>query len=221
MGGLLFVDMSVYFILLIFIDANITGELILVSESATFIILQELGYTFQESLRIVGLVKSLVKCFEVRAEYIGAKKKKGIRGTIYKCAQEHKACYSLERSKSIYYDGSSNDLKIALLFRERGEADSFCVFLSHWYFNNPLTVQPGDVVVEDKTVMYVAESDLNKVLLSDYDPTDSESAIQTLEELACCGFILRIPCQCSEREFSSRTTPEYRTSRSFHSQSSY
>ena len=171
-----------YWLLLIFvIDANITGELVLLLELST---LMTLGYTLQESLRIVGLVKSLVKCFEVRAKYIGAKNKKGIRGTIYKCAQEHKACYSLERSKSIYYDGSSNDLKIALLFRERGEADSFCVFLSHWYFNNPLTVQPGDVVIEDKKVMYVAESDLNKVLLSEYVPTDSESPIQTLEELA-------------------------------------
>jgi len=162
-------------------DANITGELVLLLELST---LMTLGYTLQESLRIVCLVKSLVKCFEVRAKYIGAKNKKGIRGTIYKCAQEHKACYSLERSKSIYYDGSSNDLKIALLFRERGEADSFCVFLSHWYFNNPLTAQPGDVVIEDKKVMYVAESDLNEVLLSDYVPTDSESPIQTLEELA-------------------------------------
>ena len=116
-----------YWLLLIFvIDANITGELVLLLELST---LMTLGYTLQESLRIVGLVKSLVKCFEVRAKYIGAKNKKGIRGTIYKCAQEHKACYSLERSKSIYYDGSSNDLKIALLFRERGEADSFCVLV--------------------------------------------------------------------------------------------
>lgn len=49
-----------------------------------------------------------------------------------------------------------------------------------------LTAQPGDVVIEDEKVMYmyVAESDLNRVLLSDYDPTDSESPIQTLEELA-------------------------------------
>ena len=116
---------------------------------------RELGYTLQELLRIVGLVKSLVECFEVRAKYFGAEKKKVIRGTIYRRAQEHKACYSLEHSKSIYYDGSSNDLNVALLFRERSEADSFLVFLRHWYLNNPLIVQPGDVTAEDKKVIYV------------------------------------------------------------------
>ena len=130
------------------------------------------------------MVKSLVECVEVRAKYFGAKKKKVIQGTIYRHAEEHKACYSLERSKSIYYDGRSNDLKIALLFRERFEADSFLIFLNHWYLNNPLIVQPGDVAVEDEKVTYVVESDLKKVLLSDYDPTDSEAPIQTLEELA-------------------------------------
>ena len=136
-----------YWLLLIFvIDANITGEVILVSDSSLF---RVLGYTLQESLRIVCLVKSLVKCFEVRAKYFGAKKKKVIRGTIYRRAEEHKACYSLEHSKSIYYDGSSNDLNIALLFRERSDADSFLVFLRHWYLNNPLIVQPADFTVED------------------------------------------------------------------------
>lgn len=162
-------------------DANITGGEVFLLDSSLF---KELGYTLKESVRIVGLVKSLVKCFEVRAKYVGAEKKKGIRGTIYRCAEEHKACYSLEHSKSIYYDGSSNDLNIALLFRERSEADSFVVFLTHWYLNNSLIVQPGDVTVEDEKVTYVAESDLKKVRLSDYDATDSESPIQTLEELA-------------------------------------
>ena len=176
-------DMSMYYLLLFIfvIDANITGELLLVLDLSS---LRELGYTLQESLDIVCLVKSFVKCFEVRAKYFGAKKKKVIRGTIYRCAQEHKACYSLEHSKSIYYDGSSNDLNIALLFRERSEADSFLVFLSHWYLNNPLIVQHGDVAVEDKKVIYVVESGLKEVLLSDYDPTDSESPIQALDELA-------------------------------------
>ena len=170
-----------YWLLLIFvIDANITGELILVSDLSSF---DKLGYTLQESLRIVSLVKSLVECIEVRAKYFGAKKKKGIRGTIYRRAEEHKACYSLEHSKSIYYDGSSNDLNIALLFRE-SDAGSFLVFLSHWHLNNPLIVQPGDVAVEGKKVVYVVKSDLKEVLLSDYDPTGSESPIQTLEELA-------------------------------------
>ena len=77
MGGIPFVDRSMYYwLLLIFvIDANITGELILLMDSSSF---DKLGYTLQESLRIVCLVKSLVECFEVRAKYFGAKKKKVI-----------------------------------------------------------------------------------------------------------------------------------------------
>ena len=177
MGGILFVDRSVYYwLLLIFvIDTNITGERILLMDLSSF---KELGYTLQESVDIVHLVKSLVECFEVRAKYFGAKKKKGIRGTIYRCAEEHKACYSLEHSKSIYYDGSSNDLMIALLFCERSEADLFLVFLRQWYLNNSMIVQPGDIAVEDKKVTYyVVESDLKEVRLSDYDPTDSDCTV--------------------------------------------
>ena len=97
---------------------------------------KKLEYTLQESVDIVDLVKSLVKCFEVRAKYFGVKKKKGIRGTIYRHAEEHKACYSLEHSKSIYYDGSSNDLMIALLFCERLKLIHFLSFLD----NGTLTI---------------------------------------------------------------------------------
>ena len=57
-----------YWLLLIFVvDANIAGEELLLLDSSSF---KELGYTLKESVRIVGLVKSLVKCFEVRAKYI-------------------------------------------------------------------------------------------------------------------------------------------------------
>ena len=46
-----------------------------------------------------------------------------------------------------------------------------------------MIVQRGEIAVEDKKVTYVVESDLKEVRLSDYDPTDSASPIQTLEEL--------------------------------------
>ena len=53
-----------------------------------------------------------MECYEVRAKYIGAKKKE-IWSAVYKHAEEHNAYYSLERSKSIFYD---DDLQIVLLF---------------------------------------------------------------------------------------------------------
>ena len=68
-------------------------------------------------------MKSFVKCFEVRAKYFGAKKNKVIRGTIYRCAQEHKACYSLEHSKSIYYgDPPLKRKRVEVVVECRGEA---------------------------------------------------------------------------------------------------
>ena len=39
----------------------------------------------------------------MRAEYM-AKKKKGIRGAVYRHAEEHNVYYSLECSKSIFYN---------------------------------------------------------------------------------------------------------------------
>ena len=106
---------------------------------------------------------------------MGAKKREGIRGSVY---------YSLDRSKSIFYN-DSNDLHINLLFCDKGKAESFRTFLGQWYLNNPMAVQYGDVSVQhDMEVVYVAKSNLERVFLSDYTATESESPVQTLEELA-------------------------------------
>ena len=143
-----------------------------------------LGYTVSETARIIPLLESLAKCYEVRATYFGAKRKKGVRGAIYRYAEEHKARYSLEHSKSIYYADDSNNLEISLLFRELAEADSFAVFLGHWHFNNPIAVKSGDVSVQEgQKVVYVVESDLRKVLLVHYNASDNESPVASLEEL--------------------------------------
>ena len=100
------------------------------------------------------------QCYEVRAEYVGAKKRKGVRGSVYRHAEEHEAYYSLDHS--FYND--SNDLHISLLFCDEGKANMFTTFLSQWYLNNPMAVQYGDVSVEDDLeVVYVAKSILKRV----------------------------------------------------------
>ncbi len=78
-----------------FIDADISGELIMYFDINA---LRALGFAVTEAARIIALIKSLVKCYEVRATYFGAEKKKGVRGTIYRHAEEHKAYYSMEYS---------------------------------------------------------------------------------------------------------------------------
>lgn len=85
-------------------------------------ILRDLEIPVTDSLFIVSLKNSIVQCYQVNAEYEGAKNLKGIRAAVHKCAQEHSANYSLDKSKSICYDGESADLHIALLFLSLQEA---------------------------------------------------------------------------------------------------
>ena len=103
----------------------------------------------------------------MRAKYIGAKKKKGIRGAVYRHAEEHNAYYSLESSKSIFYN-DDDDLQIVLLFHQEEGADLFCTFLSQWYLNNPMVVKYGDVVVNDTKVLFIYHSSMERVKLAHY-----------------------------------------------------
>lgn len=134
---------------------------------------------------ICGLVAHLqeVECYEVRAKYVGAKKKKGTQGAVYRYAEEHHAYYSLDRSKSIFYNDDDDDLQITLLFCEQKCADSFCTFLSLWYLNNPLVVKYGDVVVENVAILYISHKILERVKLAHYTTAESDSPVQTLEAL--------------------------------------
>ena len=143
-------------------------------------------FGFAKEHDTVGHISDLItdqenRCFEVRAKYIGAKKKKGVRGTVYRHAQQHGACYSRERSQSIFYN-DDGDLQIVLLFRERSSAASFCTFLDQWYLNNPMVVKYGDVVLDDMKVLY-SLIELEDVMLSHYTAAESDSPVQTLEEL--------------------------------------
>ena len=113
---------------------------------------------------ICSLVGHLLKyrCYEVRAKYVGAKKRKGVRGSVYRHAEEHEAYYSLDHSKSIFYNDSNDFCSVT--------KEKLCTFLSQWYLNNPMAVQYGDVSVEDDLeVVYVAESILKRVHLSHYN----------------------------------------------------
>lgn len=84
----------------------------------------------------------------MRATYLGAKNLKGIRASVFQQAELHQAAYSLDRSKSIWYDEGSNNLEINLLFESKSSAIIFRAFLVQWYLNNPV-VKSCDVSVEE------------------------------------------------------------------------
>ncbi len=128
---------------------------------------------------------SKLKCYEVKATYHGAKKMKGVHASINREAENHDAHYSLDRNKTIWYNDDSDDLQIAVLFPEglsySPKAYSFQTFLGQWYLENP-AVRPGAVSVERKMeVKYVAESDLLRVMLSDYDGGNYDTSIRSLD----------------------------------------
>jgi len=77
------------------IDTDINGKEFL---HLSDVFALQLGYTARDAMKIVEVVKSFVRCYEIRAKYLGAKKKKGIQATIYRHAENHRARYSLENS---------------------------------------------------------------------------------------------------------------------------
>jgi hypothetical protein len=148
--------------------------------------LKILNVPLPNALFIVSLKIDITQCFQVNAKYKGAKDYKGIRAAVYKCAHKYQACYSLDRSKSIWYDDGSADLNIALWFKEESKANDFHYFLETWHQMNPM-VKGGDVTVEDKIEeILIEKKEFSSVRLSHYDVGDSESPVQSLEEFDAC-----------------------------------
>jgi hypothetical protein len=116
----------------------------------------------------------------VKAEIENAKTH---RAAVYMMAQQHSGLYNpWDKTQTIHYSSDSDNLHIALLFEEKSSAATFHTSLSQWHLDNPLVVQPHTVSVDRLLVeMYVESSELNRVLLSDYEDADSESPVQSLE----------------------------------------
>ena len=71
--------------------------------------------------------------------------------------------YSLNRPKSIWSKEASDDLNIALLFKNEVSAQKFRTFLDQWYIEN-LVVKYRDIYVEKSLrVVYVDEHTLERV----------------------------------------------------------
>lgn len=134
------------------------------------------------ALLILSLTKSLKNCFQVNAKYVGAKNVKGIRAAVYRAAVEHHAHYSIDRSKSIWYNEQSADLHISLLFKQEQEALSFKSYLEIWHLQNPVVVKLGDLCLKQMECITVEEAELSVVNLDDYVSAESESPLQSLQD---------------------------------------
>lgn len=138
------------------------------------------GYAIAEAARIIALMKSIVKCYEVRATYKKARSIKGVRAKLYQEAELQHAIYSILQSKSIWYSG--DNLHLDLLFETVKSALGFRSFLSMWHINNPFVVS-GDAVSVDEVLgeVYIYQSQLKYIQLS-HDAQESESPVGSLEQ---------------------------------------
>ena len=120
----------------------------------------------------------------MKARFLVAKKKMGIRGAVYREAELKGAGYMPPPSQSIWYDDGSDDLRIELLFRDYWSCSQFMAFLSQWYINLPLVVKRGDVQIESEsgTDYVINVDDWKAVRLGDYECSDYDSPIQLLEQ---------------------------------------
>lgn len=147
-----------------------------------------MGFSIPECSAITKVIESILKCYVVKAKYSSAKKIKGIRAAVYKCAAELGACYLPQSAKSISYIDNSDDLQITLVFKNRDKAEDFQTFLSHWSMNDPLVVKPDAVSVERvMQKLYLCTEELCSVSLSHYDGSESEPLILTLEDIRAPG----------------------------------
>ena len=139
-------------------------------------------YKIHEARKINKLIKSLVKCYLVKAEIKDARSRKGIRASLFKMAQEFQAFYyHHDESQSICYNDA--DLKVTLLFESKKEAGDFRNSLTLWQYNNPMAAK-GLVISVDRSVnvIYTEVSKLKEVMLEDYRVTETDSPVQSLEE---------------------------------------
>ena len=126
-----------------------------------------------------------VHYFSATASIRGCKKSKGIRASMFKCAQECHALQSLEGlEKTIYYAEGSNDLTVSLLFRELRDAEEFqnkltSFALDHTHFGSKLTLTPDILKVAVPSIQQLA-----RVMYTNYIGTDNdESPLMSLNDI--------------------------------------
>lgn len=111
--------------------------------------------------------------YEISATFKDAKPRKGIRATVYKCAEKYHGRYRNNFGESIFYANESNDLEVHLRFEEKRDAQDFLVELSrlrseHHRFRDMIEFgrKPLEVSVPNEA---------DPIYFSDYVTTDSTS----------------------------------------------
>jgi hypothetical protein len=124
--------------------------------------------------------------WRVNAAIVDAKRRTGVRGSVFVLGSESHAFYLQEgRAASVFHDG--NHLHVAFLFENKSDAMSFQTALEKYVLQNPFLGLVNSALQLDPQLhrqVLVPGVELQRVSLRDYKTTDSDSPPWSLEAYA-------------------------------------
>jgi len=119
--------------------------------------------------------------YQVTARVMNALNSQGARGNVYKLLEKYGACYSEAESKQVVYDGEN--LIVKAYFKDERAATEFQTALNGWEIHRALVHLDGIEIIPRNPLPVPRPPDLNRFILQDYEPRDSESPCDGLDQL--------------------------------------
>lgn len=168
-----------------FIDVR-TGE-----EEVELLQLCALPVNLQTKSKLRRLVRAegLPPVFRVSARVKGALRSHGARGNVYKGLEKYNGFYSKSEGTQIEYEG--DDLVMMAYFLDQNKAMEFQSFLNAWELHKTLVLLDGVEIDPPNPESVRQPHDLTRFYLQRYEPRDSESPCETLNQLS--SFRLSVP----------------------------
>lgn len=160
-------------------------------EEAEFIEICELPVNVQTKAKLRRIVREGQQppVFRVSALVKGALRSNGARGNVYKGLEKHSGLYSLSEGKQVKYVG--DDLDVKVYFQTYESATRFQSFLNEWELHKALLLLDGVDINPPDPEPINRPPDLTRFYLQHYDPQESESPCETLNQLA--SYRLSVP----------------------------
>ena len=127
--------------------------------------------------------------FRVSARVKGALRSHGARGNVYKGLEKYNGFYAESEGTQIEYDG--DDLLVKAYFLDQNKAMEFQSFLNSWEIHKTLILLDGVEIDPPNAEPMRRPHDLTRFYLQCYEPRDSESPCETLNQLS--SYRLSIP----------------------------
>ena len=146
----------------------------------------------QNTIRARGKLRRLVRAhqnpvFRVSARIRGALRSSGARGNVYKTLEAYDGYFHEGEGRLIAYN--EDDLHIKAYFFERRQASGFQSALNQWEIHKELALLDGIELnpPNPEPVIMTDTEKLSRFYLQQYNPHETESPCQSLNQLASYG----------------------------------